>query len=61
MKTITILPELPKCNCCGVVLTKENYSGWYDIGETPLGITVNVPICNECNVSDDGSERNGAY
>lgn len=56
-----IFTEPIRCNSCGASLNSENYSGWYEIGETPLGITTNMPICNQCNLLDDGSDRNGAY
>jgi hypothetical protein len=46
-----------KCNNCGELLTEE-WLGWYEIGLTEFGLEIKVPICNQCNLSDDGG---GAY
>lgn len=49
------------CNNCNELLTEENYKGWFEIQLDQFGIETKVPVCNECILSDDGSERNGAY
>jgi len=50
-----------KCANCGESLSEDNWYGWFEIQLNNFGIEIQVPVCNECNLSDDGSERNGAY
>lgn len=48
-----------KCSNCGEILTEDNWSGWFDLETNEFGIVVRVPVCNECNLSDD--DISGAY
>lgn len=56
-----ILMSKPKCYDCGEILTTDNYKGWFDIIFNPFGIAVEVPLCNDCIVKDDGLDSYGAY
>jgi hypothetical protein len=54
-----IILQPQRCSNCGEVLIEDNYSGFFDIELNELGFEIQVPVCNECNLSDDGVS--GAY
>jgi hypothetical protein len=51
-----------KCAECGEDIDEHNHSGhFFTLIENEFGMVVEAPICDSCNRSDNGSEKNGAY
>ena len=54
-----IIIEENRCSNCNELLTEENNSGWFEIQLNDFGIEIKVPVCNNCNLEDNGID--GAY